>query len=166
MGSSLWIDAASPAEARDFLLTCCGSPRWADAMLARRPFGDRRELHAAAREEWMALEPADWLEAFSHHPQIGDRADLRSRFPDTAHLSASEQREVGAASDETLDELAALNRRYAEQFGYIFIVCATGKSADEILALIRGRLDNDAATELRLAAEEQARITELRLQRR
>jgi 2-oxo-4-hydroxy-4-carboxy--5-ureidoimidazoline (OHCU) decarboxylase len=73
---------------------------------------------------------------------------------------------VGAASDETLDELAALNRRYAEQFGYIFIVCATGKSADEILALIRGRLDNDAATELRLAAEEQARITELRLQRR
>jgi 2-oxo-4-hydroxy-4-carboxy-5-ureidoimidazoline decarboxylase len=165
MASSLWIDAATSADARAFLTTCCGSTRWVEQMLARRPFGDMERLLATAREEWFALEKDDWLEAFAHHPKIGDRASLRARFPHTAHLSATEQSRVAAASDDTLDALAHLNRVYEERFGYIFIVCATGKSADEMLALLRARLSNDAQMELRIAAEEQAKITALRLRR-
>lgn len=134
--------------------------------MARRPYGDDERLFAAAREEWFALAPDDWREAFRHHPAIGDRESLRARFPHTAHLSAAEQRGVRDASDETLDALAEGNRTYEQKFGYIFIVCATGKSAAAMLASLRQRLNNDPSTELRIAAEEQAKITELRLRRR
>ena len=160
------IDAASEADARAFLTTCCGSRRWVERMLARRPFGCDERLQAIAREEWLALAPDDWRDAFSHHPKIGDRAALRVRFPATAHLSDDEQRGVSGASDETLDALADANRAYEEKFGHIFIVCATGKSADEMLAILQERLHNDPATELQIAVEEQAKITALRLRRR
>ena len=134
-------------------------------MLHRRPFGSDEELFAAARAEWFALTPDDWREAFRHHPKIGDRDALRARFPTTAHLSEREQRGVAGVSDETLDALAEGNRAYEERFGYIFIVCATGKTADEMLALLRARVANDPHTELLIAAGEQAKITELRLGR-
>ena len=134
-------------------------------MLARRPFGGDPALLAAAREVWFALTPADWHEAFAHHPKIGDRASLRERFPHTAHLSANEQAGLAGASDETLDKLAELNQAYEERFGYIFIVCATGKSADDMLHALRARIDNTPEAELKIAAEEQAKITELRLLR-
>lgn len=131
--------------------------------MARRPFVRDTKLLFAARNEWFGLTEADWLEAFSQHPQIGDRAALDTRFPATHDLSATEQSGVRAAREETLSALADANQRYLQRFGFIFIVCATGKSADEMLALLRERLDHDRATELRLAAEEQAKITALRL---
>lgn len=132
-------------------------------MLARRPFGSDAALQSAAREEWFALSEADWLEAFSHHPQIGDRASLAARFPSTHDLSAAEQSGMATASADVIDQLAAANETYHKRFGFIFIVCATGKSAREMLQLLRDRLHNDRATELRIAAEEQAKITALRL---
>ncbi len=158
------IDAASPDEARHLLQRCCGSALWTDRMLARRPFGSQARLLAVARDEWFALAPEDWLEAFSHHPKIGDRDTLQKRFAATRQLSEREQAGVDGASGEVLDALAAGNRAYEEKFGYIFIVCATGKSATEMLGLLRSRLNNDPASELRIAAAEQAKITEIRLQ--
>lgn len=157
------LDSASSEEARRLLTTCCGSSAWVERMLRRRPFGSADALLAAAAEAWLDLTHTDWLEAFSHHPKIGDRASLAQRFAATAHLSAREQSAAADASAQVLDDLAAANRTYEEKFGYIFIVCAMGKTAVEMLALLRERLHNDAATEIRVAAEEQLRITELRL---
>jgi 2-oxo-4-hydroxy-4-carboxy-5-ureidoimidazoline decarboxylase len=158
------IDTGSPDEARHLLQRCCGFALWTDRMLARRPFGSQATLLAAARDEWFALAREDWLEAFSHHPKIGDRDTLQKRFAATRQLSEREQAGVDGASGEVLDALAAGNRAYEEKFGYIFIVCATGKSATEMLGLLRSRLNNDPASELRIAAAEQAKITEIRLQ--
>ena len=157
------FDSAPAPEARVLLEACCGSARWVDAMLARRPFGSREALVTAARDIWFALEPSDWREAFSHHPRIGDLTALRSRFETTRHLAAREQSGVSTASDEVLAALAEGNRRYEDTFGYTFIVCATGRSAEEMLALLTARLGNDPDTELRIAASEQAKITEIRL---
>jgi 2-oxo-4-hydroxy-4-carboxy-5-ureidoimidazoline decarboxylase len=157
------LDRASPQEARRLLTTCCGSSAWVERMLHRRPFGSEERLANAAREAWADLTQTDWLEAFSHHPKIGDRASLAKRFPATAHLSAQEQSGVDNASAQVLDDLGAGNRAYQEKFGYIFIVCATGKNAAEMARLLRDRMHNDADTEIRVAAEEQRKITELRL---
>jgi 2-oxo-4-hydroxy-4-carboxy-5-ureidoimidazoline decarboxylase len=157
------LDRAPLADARRMLHSCCASTRWVEAMLQRRPFGSQDTLTRSARDVWFALQEADWREAFGHHPMIGDRDALRRRFPATHHLSEREQSGVSTAPDELLDALAEGNRLYADKFGYIFIVCATGKSADEMLALLRDRLRNDPETEIRIAAEEQAKITELRL---
>jgi 2-oxo-4-hydroxy-4-carboxy-5-ureidoimidazoline decarboxylase len=159
------LDAAAETDARQFLTRCCGSARWVERMLAHRPFGSDAQLQAMARQEWFALTPDDWREAFRHHPKIGDRDALRKRFPQTAHLSAAEQGLVSEATDAVLDALAAGNRAYEERFGYIFIVCATGKSADQMLAMLCDRLNNDPQEELLIAAGEQAKITELRLRR-
>ncbi len=134
-------------------------------MMARRPFGSDAALKHAAREEWFALTESDWLEAFSHHPQIGDRASLAGRFPATHDLSAREQSAVNFANARVIDQLAEANRKYLERFGFIFIVCATRKTAAEMLRLLLERLGNDRATELRNAAEEQAKITAIRLAR-
>lgn len=161
--ASWQIDHAEPEAAREMLSRACGSSRWVERMLARRPFGRDAKLLQVARVEWFGLTEADWLEAFSQHPRIGDRASLEARFPATHDLSAREQGGVSAARAETIDALAAANQLYYERFGFIFIVCATGKSADEMLALLRSRLSNDRAAELRIAAEEQAKITALRL---
>ncbi len=145
------------------LSRACGSSRWVDRMMARRPFGRDAKMLTAARVEWFALSEADWLEAFSHHPQIGDRAALEARFPRTHDLSAKEQSGIGIAGADVLIALAQANTDYFNRFGFIFIVCATGKSAAEMLALLLSRLQNDRVTELRIAVEEQAKITALRL---
>ena len=157
------INAASPETAREMLLRACGSPRWVDRMMQRRPFGNDARLLFAARNEWFGLTESDWLEAYAQHPPIGDRASLAARFPATHGLSAKEQAAVGTAGADVLDALAEANARYLARFGFIFIVCATGKSAEEMLQLLRDRLPNDRATELRIAAEEQAKIIALRL---
>jgi 2-oxo-4-hydroxy-4-carboxy-5-ureidoimidazoline decarboxylase len=159
------LDSASPQEARRLLTTCCASSAWVERMLHRRPFGSADALVTAAREAWLNLTHTDWLEAFSHHPKIGDRASLATRFAATAYLSAQEQSGIDDATAQVLKDLAAGNRAYEEKFGYIFIVCATGKSAGEMLALLRERLRNNKETEIRVAAEEQGKITELRLER-
>jgi len=159
------LDATAEAEARELLTACCASARWVERMLAHRPFGSNEQLHAMARQEWFALAPDDWREAFRHHPKIGDRESLRARFPLTAHLAAAEQGGVSEASDAMLHALAEGNQAYEEKFGHIFIVCATGKSAQEMLALLCERLNNEQQEELLIAAGEQAKITELRLRR-
>jgi 2-oxo-4-hydroxy-4-carboxy-5-ureidoimidazoline decarboxylase len=159
----LQVDRATAGEARQLLAAACGSSRWVERMVARRPFGSREALLGAAREEWFALTEADWREAFAHHPRIGDRASLSARFPATHHLSSREQAGVNGADDSVLDALAEANRIYEQKFGYIFIVCATGKSAGEMLMLLRQRLANDSAEEIRIAAEEQLKITTMRL---
>jgi 2-oxo-4-hydroxy-4-carboxy-5-ureidoimidazoline decarboxylase len=159
------LDSASPEEARRLLITCCGSSAWVERMLRRRPFGSADALVTAAHDAWLDLSHTDWLEAFGHHPKIGDRASLARRFASTAHLSAQEQGGVADACPQVLDDLAAANRTYEEKFGYIFIVCASGRSAADMLAMLRARLLNDGETEIRVAAAEQARITGLRLQR-
>jgi 2-oxo-4-hydroxy-4-carboxy-5-ureidoimidazoline decarboxylase len=151
------LDFGSQSEARTLLTGCCGSTRWVDAMLARRPFGSMTALVESAASIWRGLSQADWLEAFSHHPKIGDkRAD---------GVAKREQATVATASDEVIRELANANREYEARFGYIFIICATGKSAESMLEVLRDRLGNDAETELRIAAEEQLKITQLRLAR-
>jgi 2-oxo-4-hydroxy-4-carboxy-5-ureidoimidazoline decarboxylase len=132
-------------------------------MLARRPFGTTAALLAAARNEWFSLLPKDWKEAFTHHPRIGDREALRARFPATHQLSEREQTGMAAASDQIIEALAQGNAAYERRFGYIFVVCASGKSAGEMLDLLTARMQNDPIIEICIAAEEQAKITELRL---
>jgi 2-oxo-4-hydroxy-4-carboxy-5-ureidoimidazoline decarboxylase len=161
----LWqrIDSSPFDEARDLLRTACGSARWVERMLARRPFGTRDAALSAAREDWFALSNADWREAFGHHPKIGDREGLKRRFATTRHLTAEEQAGTNSATEAVLTALAAANRAYENRFGYIFIVSAAGRSADEMLAALEERLENDPHIEIRIAAEEQAKITRLRL---
>jgi len=157
------LNEAPADQARAILSRACGSSRWVDRMMARRPFATDGKLLFAARNEWFGLTEADWLEAFSHHPRIGDRAALEGRFPKTHDLSSKEQAGIASAPEDVLAALAQANNDYLDKFGFIFIVCATGKSAEEMLALLRERLPHDRATELRLAAEQQAKITALRL---
>jgi len=163
MDSPLRLDSLPAAEARGILEQCCGSARWVEGMLGRRPFGSPEALRRAAREEWFGLDEAEWRRAFSHHPAIGDREALRTRFARTRDLSVREQAGAADASDAVLEALADGNREYVERFGYIFIVCASGLTAGEMLARLRARLANDPPTEIRTAAEEHARITDLRL---
>jgi len=155
------LDAA--AAARE-LLRCCGSPRWARQVTAMRPFASVEAMVAAADSCWVALDPADWLEAFAAHPRIGGGKASAGREPGD-DWPAQEQAGVAAAADVTLRRLADLNRDYEERFGHIFIVCATGKSAVEMLDLLERRLGNDPETEIRVAAAEQQKITGLRLAR-
>jgi 2-oxo-4-hydroxy-4-carboxy-5-ureidoimidazoline decarboxylase len=161
----LRVNASPEAEAAELLHRCCGSARWVERMMARRPFASLAELHAAAEAEWSALEPPDYLEAFAHHPRLGsDPARLRERFA-AAEWSAQEQSAVARADDGTLEALRAGNADYESRFGFVFLVCATGKGAREVLTLLEQRIGNDAATELRVAAAEHAKITRLRLDR-
>lgn len=154
---------ATAAEAE--LRKCCGSSAWTRAVAAQRPFADVAELLLAADEVWWSLGTADWHEAFSSHPQIGERRAARAQDATAQSWSAAEQAGTQDAAQATLDELAAANRAYAEKFGYIFIVCATGKTAAEMLTLLRARMPNDPGIELRNAAAEQRKITRLRLEK-
>jgi 2-oxo-4-hydroxy-4-carboxy-5-ureidoimidazoline decarboxylase len=165
MEPSQLIDEAPPEQARALLHSCCGSTRWVERMLALRPFGTTGSMLSAARREWLTLGPEHWIEAFSHHPKIGDRESVRARFPTTHALSEREQAGISSASDRTREALARGNAAYEQRFGYIFIICATGKSPDEMLHHLTARLQNDPATEVRIAAQEQAQITALRLKR-
>jgi len=118
---------------------------------------------AAAREIWFALTPDDWRAAFAHHPRIGDLDAMRQKFAATRALSSREQAGVDDAPADVLAALLAANREYEDRFGYIFIVCATGRSANEMLEMLRARLRNAPGQEILVAAEEHARICELRL---
>lgn len=157
------FNALPAGEARAALLRCCGSARWTEMMSAGRPYANDDALLAAADRTWTELEPGDWREAFAHHPRIGDRAALEARFAATRAWSAGEQGEVATAGTDVLDALAEGNRAYEARFGHVFLVCATGRTADEMLALLRERLTNPAEVELRVAAAEQAKIMRLRL---
>jgi len=146
-------------------MDCCGSQKWAQQMTERRPFAEESELFAAAGRIWSELTEKDWLEAFRHHPPIGGKHAKAKQSANASRWSAKEQSTAQAASRDVLEELAAANRRYAEKFGYVFLICATGKNSEEILNALRRRMPNDPETELRLAAEEQRKITRLRLEK-
>lgn len=159
------LNQLSQGEAASELMKCCGSIEWAQAVAAARPFPNIDELLATSDRIWWLLEPSDWLDAFSHHPQIGGQKSERSQAAEASRWSEEEQSGTHGTDDDTRAALAAANRAYLKKFGYIFIVCATGKSAAEMLSLLEQRLPNDPETELRLAAEEQRRITHLRLRK-
>ena len=159
------IDALPEPHALAAFLRCCGSRRWAEAMARGRPYDDEPKLLAAAERAFAPLQRADWFEAFSHHPRIGDRGSLAERFPQTAGWSQSEQGGVAGAGEDVLGGLLQANRDYEARFGYIFIVCATGKSAGEMLSLLQERLPNDPEAELEIAAAEQRKITAIRLKK-
>jgi OHCU decarboxylase len=151
------------AKAEAVLLDCCGCARWAANVSAQRPFADARSLFEAADSHWRNLAREDWLEAFSHHPQIGEKPSTGSE----SHRRWAEGEQAGtrAATEDLKTRMARGNRSYYDKFGYIYIVCATGKSAEEMLALLDQRLQNDAARELPIAAEQQRQITRLRLEK-
>ncbi|HLV87765.1 MAG TPA: 2-oxo-4-hydroxy-4-carboxy-5-ureidoimidazoline decarboxylase [Candidatus Sulfotelmatobacter sp.] len=155
----------SPSMAEKELLACCGSTAWAMQLVNQRPIHDESSLMEASDEVWNRLDAKDWLEAFSKHPRIGEGSAPAGAAEQSKAWSAQEQRSVADAQQSVLQELAAANREYEERFGRVFIVCATGKSAIEMLEILRQRLKNDDATELRESAEEQRKITNLRLKK-
>lgn len=159
------FNALPPEGAAAELLRCCGCRRWAEAVAARRPFSSRDELVAAADREWSRTSREEWLEAMSHHPRIGGKDALRAKFAATQQWSQGEQASVAQADEATLDALAAGNAEYEKKNGFIFIVCATGLSAAEMLARLKARLPNTKEQELAAAAGEQAKITRIRLEK-
>jgi len=118
-----------------------------------------------AETHWSKMNREDYMEAFDGHPKIGDPASLKKKYAATLSLADHEQSSVKLASDETIRQLARFNRRYEEKFGYIFIVCATGKSAEEMLALVKRRIHNDADNEIEIAAREQLKILLIRVEK-
>ena len=151
-----YLDGLSEDAARAVLARCCSARRWVEQVLAARPFASDAELLESAERFWWALGREDWLEAFAGHPRIGART--------TDAAARREQAGVDGATAATRAALALGNRMYEERFGHVFLICATGKTADEMLGALRDRLGNDPITELRIAAGEQAKITRLRLE--
>jgi allantoicase len=147
------------------LLSCCGSHAWAAGMADRRPWKSLDEVFLAAHEVWSSLSPSDWLEAFKAHPRIGEKKAERSQDPRAKAWSEGEQSGLDAAAMAIKDKLAEGNRAYDAKFGHIYIVCATGKTAEEMLADLMERLGNDAEAEVKVAAGEQSKITRIRLEK-
>ncbi len=158
-------NALPVADAENEILACCGSRAWARGMALRRPLADEAALLGASDEIWRGLSEADWMEAFRSHPRIGESRPEQPVHARSAAWSAQEQSGVTAEGDRIKVALAEGNREYERRFGRIFIVCATGKSGGDILDILRRRLQNDEAAELREAAEQQRQITRIRLKR-
>ncbi|MEE2962464.1 MAG: 2-oxo-4-hydroxy-4-carboxy-5-ureidoimidazoline decarboxylase [Myxococcota bacterium] len=161
-----YLNGLSKEQCREALTRCCGSSQWVSKMLDARPYASDQELLEKNQTLWQSLDREDFLEAFSHHPQIGISMEaLREKFQTTQAWSTTEQASVQKADQQTLASLAQLNQTYLAKYGYIFIVCATGKSATEMLSLLRERLENSPDLEIRIAAAEQEKITQLRLEK-
>ena len=159
------LNSLSLLEAESEFLKCCGAKNWAARMVDQRPFIDVPQLLSKANDIWWSLATSDWLDAFRSHPKIGEKKAAQATSAEAQAWAEQEQAGTRAAAWEIMSELAHGNREYENKFGYIFIVCATGKTSAEMLAILRARLENDADTELRVAAEEQRQITELRLRK-
>lgn len=155
-----WLDEAALSEV---LWNCCGSSAWVRGMMELFPVGSATGLYAAASLVWGEGGEEDWREAFGAHPRIGDMESLKRKFGGTA--AAAEQAGAVGAEREVLEALAEGNRKYEERFGYIFIVCATGRSAAEMLGLLRERLGNEPEEEILIAMGEQEKITRIRLEK-
>lgn len=153
------------ADAEKEFLRCCRSKRWAEQVTAARPFATDEDLYLAAERIWNSLAKEDWLEAFSAHPKIGVTAEARKDLRSTASWARDEQAGARSSSESVLQELARGNEEYEKKFGYVFLVCATGKSGEEMLKILHSRLGNTAEAEIALAAQEQAKITRLRLEK-
>ena len=160
------LNNATPHVAAQALKRCCGAQRWVEALVANRPYENMQALLEAAQRHWGAMTRDDILEAFDHHPRIGDNITaLREKFARTIDWSVQEQASVAHASEDTLVALRDGNRLYEQTFGHIFIVCASGQSAAQMLAALTQRLNNAPEQELKIAAAEQAKITALRLEK-
>ena len=157
------LNSLTSDEATDTFMQCCTSSIWVQAMVQLRPFTNKAEAKYKADLAWQVLSKSDYLEAFEGHPQIGNVNTLREKYANTKALASGEQSSVNEATEEVIAALAKGNADYLEKFGFIFIVCATGKSAAQMLALLQARLPNNEATELANAAEEQRKIFQLRL---
>jgi 2-oxo-4-hydroxy-4-carboxy-5-ureidoimidazoline decarboxylase len=144
---------------------CCGSAAWVKKMVALFPVHSEVSLSKVASRVWYGLEEKDWLEAFKHHPRIGDINSIKAKFLSTAAWAAGEQALVKETSEPVIEELLQGNRIYEEKFGFIFIVCATGKTAHEMLQLLTSRINNEPAEEIKIAMKEQDKITHLRLEK-
>jgi 2-oxo-4-hydroxy-4-carboxy-5-ureidoimidazoline decarboxylase len=158
---SSW-NQSNAEDALDAMLACCGARRWAAAMVALRPVAGIQELSAAADRIWSTMKEADLLEAFACHPRIGERKAARASEKSVA-WSRQEQSTASSAAERVLAELEAGNAEYERRFGFTYIVCATGKSAEEMLAILNRRLAGSRASELIEAAEQQRQITQIRL---
>lgn len=163
--TALLLDGLEETEARGVLFQCCGSGRWVEQMQARRPFGNDERLLASADDVWWGLTRDDWLEAFAHHPRIGERPQPNSTTGQSGSWADEEQAGTAVADPETIEALIDCNEAYEHRFGHVFLICATGLSADAMLEALQARLENPAGMELRIAAGEQAKITRLRLQK-
>jgi len=159
------LNQLTEQQAYEVFETCCVAPNWVNAMVSARPFTSEQHVYESAQSIWQGLTSEDYLAAFEGHPQIGDVSTLKAKFANTAHKAGDEQSGMQVASEDVLQEMMALNKAYLEKFGFIFIVCATGKSALEMRTLIQARIDNDKTTELAIAAAEQAKITKIRLEK-
>ncbi len=157
------LNTMDQRQLKELLMQCCGSTGWAKMMLTHFPVDDLVELLECAEEVWFECSEADWQEAFSKHPKIGDMEELEKKY--TGRAEAGEQSGVMTASSQTIEALAEANKEYEKKFGYIFIVCASGKSAEEMLGILQSRLQNTVADEIKIAADEQNKITKLRLER-
>lgn len=146
-------------------LRCCGSVRWATHMAHARPFDSVHDLLLKVQVAYTKMERKDWLEAFAAHPKIGEGTAIKKKFSTTHAWASAEQGGMAGAAKVLLDDLAEANQEYENKNGFIFIVCATGKSPREMLTLLQARLHNDFDTEVRNAAEEQKKITSLRLEK-
>jgi len=147
------------------LRKCCGAANWVNSMCEIFPVADEQTLFESAKTIWYSLSEADWREAFTHHPKIGDVNSLKEKFASTSKWAEGEQGAVKQAGQATLEALAAGNAEYEQKFGYIFIVCATGKSAEEMLELLQSRLPNSPEAEINIAMGEQDKITRIRLEK-
>ena len=157
------LNGLSTSHAASEMERFCGAAAWCYSMAERRPFQDRQAMKAAAEASFDAMTQADWLEAFSHHPKIGDIQSLRMKFAGNRDWSAGEQAGVAVTGDDVMVRLADGNAAYERTFGFIFIVCATGKSAEEMLAMLQQRLSNEREKEIEIASREQRKITQLRI---
>lgn len=143
---------------------CCGAANWVKLMMNHFPFTSTSELLDISDTIWNRYcSENDWLEAFTHHPKIGDTASLEKKFASTKDWAGNEQSGVKGADSAILQQLLQYNEAYEQKFGFIFIVCATGKSAEEMLDLIRQRINNNYEDELKIAAAEQNKITAIRI---
>ena len=159
------LNELSHADATTAFMQCCTASEWVEQLVQARPFATADALREKADAIWSTLAEKDFLEAFDGHPKIGDVGSLKAKYANTKALASGEQSSVNEASDEVINALAAGNTAYEEKFGFIFIVCATGKSAARMLALLEARLPNDRDTELKNAAEEQRKIYHIRLEK-
>ena len=159
------LDTMPGAEAAFKLAACCGSGRWVSGMLLQRPFGTRERLFVASEQVARGLHEADWLEAFSHHPRIGERNSNAAVSTSAESWSTGEQSAAATATTAIRGALVEANAEYEKRFGFIFIICASGRSADEILAALRDRMGNELGAEILVAAREQQQITRLRLEK-
>ncbi|MFN2492511.1 MAG: 2-oxo-4-hydroxy-4-carboxy-5-ureidoimidazoline decarboxylase [Pyrinomonadaceae bacterium] len=159
------LNSMEPGQAEKEFLKCCGSGEWAKRMIVERPFEDVDDLLSKADHVWRLLPPHDWLEAFHRHPKIGEKKPEHETSVEVQAWSEQEQSGIRDATLKTAEAMAVLNDVYEEKFGHIFIVCATGKTSEEMLDILRLRLGNNPEEELQRAADEQAKITALRLKK-